>query len=69
MQFQSSHFSLEYMLVLSVLVTASVLILSYFQGLSSCDTYSSELFCSKNVSCHDLKLANNVPTRNNRIFV
>jgi len=68
-QFQSSHFSWEYVVVLSVLVNASVLMIYYFQGLSSLDTYGNELFCSKSVSCHNLKLAKYVPTGNNRILV
>jgi ABC-type transporter Mla maintaining outer membrane lipid asymmetry permease subunit MlaE len=68
-QFQSSHFSWEYVVVLSVLVTASVLMITYFQGVSSYDTYGSELFSGKTVSCHNLKRAKYVPTRNKRILV
>jgi hypothetical protein len=57
------------MVILSVLVIASVLMISYFQGLSSHDTYGSELSCIKTVSCHNLKLAKYVPTGNIRILV
>jgi hypothetical protein len=68
-QFQSSHFSWKCMIALSILVAASVLMISYSQGLSSCDNTA--------VSCFVVRLsyimtgipANNVPIKNNRIVV